>query len=96
MDKQRTPAATLTRAREIALKNGLHYVYTGNVHDAAGSSTYCASCGTRLIERDWYELGEWRLDARGRCLQCGSQLAGVFDGAPGTWGARRLPVRIAV
>jgi len=96
MDKSRTPAATLTRAREIALKNGLHYVYTGNVHDTAGSSTYCASCRARVIERDWYELGEWRLDGRGRCLQCGSQLPGVFQGAPGTWGARRLPVRIAV
>jgi pyruvate formate lyase activating enzyme len=96
MDKSRTPAATLTRAREIALKNGLRYVYTGNVHDSGGSSTYCASCGTRVIERDWYELGEWRLDKQGRCSQCGSTLPGVFDSAPGTWGARRLPVRIAV
>ncbi|HKS54024.1 MAG TPA: AmmeMemoRadiSam system radical SAM enzyme [Steroidobacteraceae bacterium] len=96
MDKSHTPAATLTRAREIALKNGLHYVYTGNVHDSAGSSTYCASCGSRVIERDWYELGEWRLDEQGRCLQCAGQLPGVFNGAPGTWGARRLPVRIAV
>jgi pyruvate formate lyase activating enzyme len=95
MDKSRTPAATLTRAREIALQNGLHYVYTGNVHDTAGSSTYCASCSSRVIERDWYELGEWRLDEQGRCLQCGAQLPGVFAGAPGTWGARRLPVRIA-
>jgi pyruvate formate lyase activating enzyme len=96
MDKSRTPAATLTRAREIALQSGLHYVYTGNVHDTAGSSTYCASCSSRVIERDWYELGEWRLDGQGRCLQCGAQLPGVFAGAPGTWGARRLPVRIAV
>jgi pyruvate formate lyase activating enzyme len=96
MDKSRTPAATLSRAREIALRNGLRYVYTGNVHDTAGSSTYCAGCGSRVIERDWYELGEWRLDARGRCLQCAAQLPGVFDGAPGRWGARRLPVRIAV
>jgi pyruvate formate lyase activating enzyme len=95
MDKSRTPAATLTRAREIALQNGLHYVYTGNVHDTAGSSTYCASCSSRVIERDWYELGGWRLDEQGRCLQCGAQLPGVFAGAPGTWGARRLPVRIA-
>jgi pyruvate formate lyase activating enzyme len=95
MDKQRTPAATLTRAREIALKNGLRYVYTGNVHDPSGSSTYCAGCGIRLIERDWYELGEWRLDEQGRCLQCAARLPGVFNGAPGTWGARRLPVRIA-
>ncbi|HEY5810901.1 MAG TPA: AmmeMemoRadiSam system radical SAM enzyme [Povalibacter sp.] len=95
LDKPRTPAATLTLARDIALKNGLRYVYTGNVHDTAGSSTYCHGCGARVIERDWYELGEWRLDATGHCASCGVQLPGVFDGAPGSWGARRLPVRLA-
>ena len=73
LDKPRTPAATLTRARDIAMKNGLRYVYTGNVHDPAGSSTYCHGCGTRVIERDWYELGEWQLDAHGRCLKCDAQ-----------------------
>jgi pyruvate formate lyase activating enzyme len=95
MDKPRTPAATLTRARAIALKNGLHYVYTGNVHDPAGSSTYCHACKVRVIERDWYELGEWRLDDSGHCLACGATIPGVFSGAPGAWGARRLPVRLA-
>jgi pyruvate formate lyase activating enzyme len=95
LDKSKTPAATLTRAREIAIRNGLHYVYTGNVHDPSGSSTYCSHCGTRVIERDWYELGEWRLDAQGRCLKCETRIPGVFDGKPGTWGARRLPVRLA-
>lgn len=63
MDKAHTPPATLTRARNIARANGLRYVYTGNVHDPAGSSTYCVGCGKRVIERDWYELGEWQLDA---------------------------------
>jgi pyruvate formate lyase activating enzyme len=95
LDKQHTPAGTLVRARNIALANGLRHVYTGNVHDSAGASTYCAGCHRRVIERDWYELGEWRLDARGRCLYCGTQLPGVFDGAPGTWGAKRMPVRLA-
>ena len=95
MDKPRTPATTLTRARAIALKNGLHYVYTGNVHDPAGSSTYCHACKARVIERDWYELGEWRLDDSGHCLACGATIPGVFSGAPGAWGARRLPVRLA-
>jgi len=95
LDKSRTPAATLTRARNIAIRNGLHYVYTGNVHDANGSSTYCHKCGTRVIERDWYELGEWRLDASGCCNTCGTQIPGVFQGPPGTWGAKRLPVRLA-
>jgi pyruvate formate lyase activating enzyme len=94
MDKSRTPAATLTRARSIAMKNGLRYVYTGNVHDSEGSSTYCHGCGVRVIERDWYELGEWRLSERGACLNCGTQVPGVFRGKPGTWGARRMAVRL--
>jgi pyruvate formate lyase activating enzyme len=84
-----TPAATLHRAREQALKAGLHHVYTGNVYDAAGQSTYCAGCGRRLIERDWYHLGEWNVDARGACRFCGHPLAGHFAPEPGTWGARR-------
>ncbi|GFE89127.1 AmmeMemoRadiSam system radical SAM enzyme [Steroidobacter agaridevorans] len=95
MDKAHTPPATLTRARNIARANGLHYVYTGNVHDSAGSSTYCVGCGKRVIERDWYELGEWQLDAAGKCLHCGTRLPGVFDGAAGNWGAKRMPVRLA-
>jgi pyruvate formate lyase activating enzyme len=95
-DKERTPIATLTRARSIAMKNGLRYVYTGNVHDTAGSSTDCHGCGTRVIERDWYALGEWRLDAQGACPECHTRIPGVFSHAPGNWGAHRLPVRLAM
>lgn len=77
-----TPAATLTRARAIAMSKGLHYVYTGNVHDPAGSSTWCPSCGQVLIERDWYQLGARNLtaDARGNacCNACGTAVPGVF------------------
>jgi pyruvate formate lyase activating enzyme len=91
-----TPPATLARARERALANGLRHVYTGNVHDVTGSSTYCAGCGARLVERDWFEIGAYRLDADGRCLQCGSRLPGVFAAGAGTWGARRVPVRLDV
>ncbi len=94
MDISHTPQNTLTRAREIALKTGLHYVYTGNVHDPAGSSTYCPNCSTLLIERDWYELGKWALDNSGHCKNCGEQIPGRFKGEPGNWGARRMPVRI--
>ena len=93
-DRPDTPAATLTRAREIALANGLRYVYTGNVHDPAGQSTYCHACGALLVERDWYELGAWNLED-GRCASCGEPCAGVFEERPGTWGSRRLPVRLA-
>jgi pyruvate formate lyase activating enzyme len=95
LDKERTPPATLTRAREIALGNGLRYVYTGNVHDVAGGTTKCSQCGERLIVRDWYVLKEWRLDSAGNCLNCGAACPGVFDGPPGHWGARRRPVRLA-
>ncbi len=89
-----TPPDTLRRARSIALRNGLHFVYTGNVHDAEGASTYCPRCAQRVIERDWYELGEWALDAQGACAQCGNQIPGVFAEQPGAWGARRLGVRL--
>jgi len=95
LDKPRTPPATLTRARRIALANGLHFVYVGNVHDRAGGSTYCATCGTRVIERDWYQLGAWRLTPSGACQSCGNQIPGVFTGPPGDWGARRMGVRLA-
>lgn len=95
LDKTATPASTLTRAREIAFGNGIHYAYTGNVHDQEGSSTYCHQCRQLLIERDWYELGQWQLDSHGRCNNCGTPLAGHFDELPGSWGARRIPVRIS-
>ena len=63
--------------------------------DSAGGSTYCAGCGERVIERDWYRLGDYRLTADGRCEACGIAIPGVFAGRPGAWGRRRLPVRLA-
>jgi len=92
LDLPPTPPATLTRAREIALQNGLHYVYTGNVHDHAGSSTYCPGCKQLLIGRDWYVLSEWNLTETGDCRFCGTRIPGVFAGPPGRWGAKRVPV----
>jgi pyruvate formate lyase activating enzyme len=95
LDHPPTPPATLARARAIGLANGLHYVYTGNVHDEAGGTTFCHACGEPLIGRDWYELTAWNLDAAGRCGNCGTPCAGRFEPRPGAWGARRLPVRLA-
>jgi pyruvate formate lyase activating enzyme len=94
-DVSPTPAATLTRAREIAHNNGVHYAYTGNVHDSRGGSTWCPGCGELLIERDWYQLGAWNLTRDACCRFCGTRIAGHFDPSPGTWGAKRLPVRMA-
>lgn len=91
-----TPPATLTRAREHGLRNGLHYVYTGNVHDDVGASTWCPTCGALLMERDWYELGRWGLTDDGRCRRCDTAIPGRFDGPPGSWGRRRVPVRLDV
>ena len=94
---QNTPLQTLTRSRDIALKNGLRYVYTGNVRDFKGSSTYCHACGEILIGRDGYQLSTWNMaveNERASCGSCGTPVAGVFDSAPGQWGARRLPIRV--
>ena len=93
-DRPPTPPEALSRARRVALENGVRYAYTGNVVDPKGGSTYCHECGQLLIGRDWYQLTAWNLDDGGKCLECGTQCAGRFDGPPGTWGARRLPVRI--
>jgi pyruvate formate lyase activating enzyme len=93
-DRPATPAATLTRARRIAIDNGLRYAYTGNVHDEQGGGTYCHACGRLLIGRDWYELKTWDLTGEGRCSGCGEPCAGIFEPQPGRWGAKRMPVRI--
>src|SRR5207248_933397 len=85
LDKPPTPPRTLTRAREIGLRNGLRYVYTGNVHDESGGTTYCGSCGEPLIGRDWYRLTRWAI-ADGRCEGCGAAVPGVFEPRPGRWG----------
>jgi pyruvate formate lyase activating enzyme len=95
LDRPRTPGSTLTRARQIALKNGVRYAYTGNIHDREGDSTYCHACGKLLIGRDWYVLTAWNLSEDGRCRFCRTQCEGVFDPRPGNWGARRQPVHLA-
>ena len=94
-DLPATPAATLTRAREIAQLAGLNYVYTGNVHDARGGATYCPSCEKAVVERDWYRIGAYELDDTGACRSCGTQLPGRFGKFGRPFGPRRIPVRIA-
>ena len=89
-----TPPATLVRARDMALKAGLHFVYTGNVHHAEGDTTFCAACHVPLIERDWYQIKRYRLTPEGRCPDCGTALAGRFDAASGHFGRRRMPITI--
>jgi len=94
MDVPPTPKASLIRAREIAMNNGVRYAFTGNVHNEAGDSTFCHQCGEKLIGRDWYELTDWKLTADGKCGSCGTACAGIFEARPGDWGSRRQPIRL--
>ncbi len=94
-DRPPTPLRTLLRARRIAQEAGMRFVYTGNVHHEETGSTFCPGCGARLIGRDWYRITAWGLDETGRCRACGTSLPGRFQGPPGRWGRRRLPVRLA-
>ncbi|MDH4134514.1 MAG: AmmeMemoRadiSam system radical SAM enzyme [Gammaproteobacteria bacterium] len=89
-----TPASTLTHARRIAMQNGLRYVYTGNVHDTDGGTTYCPSCHTPLIVRDWYRIGVYRLTDDGHCPKCDAKVVGHFEHFSITqqFGNRRQPI----
>ncbi|MEI7750973.1 MAG: AmmeMemoRadiSam system radical SAM enzyme [Candidatus Omnitrophota bacterium] len=94
LDIPPTPVSTLRKAREIALASGIRYCYTGNAEDPEGETTFCHSCGKKLIGRNWYELTEWNLKENGSCKFCGTMCAGVFEPSPGNWGSKRFPVRL--
>jgi pyruvate formate lyase activating enzyme len=91
-----TPASTLTRAREIGLRAGLRYVYTGNVHDTEGGTTHCPGCRAPLIVRDWYRIDDHRVTPDGRCPDCDTAIAGRFDAftLAQQFGSRRIPVAL--
>jgi pyruvate formate lyase activating enzyme len=92
MDVPATPTKTLLKAREIAMAQGLRFVYTGNVHNTEGDSTYCPSCQQPVIERDWYEVTGWAMQ-NGCCSSCGTIIPGRFDAQAGNWGRKRLQIR---
>jgi pyruvate formate lyase activating enzyme len=93
-DRPRTPARTLTRARELARAAGLHHVYTGNVHDREGGTTFCPSCGAKVIERDWFAIRAVRMKGAA-CAACGTTIAGRFADEPaGPTSGIRVPLGI--
>ena len=94
-DVPATPGATLTRAREIALRAGLRHVYTGNVHDETGGTTHCFSCGAPVIVRDWHHIRAYQLDDAGACRRCGAVLPGRYAKYGRPFGPRRIPIRLA-
>jgi pyruvate formate lyase activating enzyme len=89
-----TPATTLTRARSIAVRNGIRYAYVGNVFSPGESSTYCHECGATLIGREWFDVTVWNLTVDGRCRVCDTRCSGVFQGAPPSTNGRFMPVQI--
>jgi pyruvate formate lyase activating enzyme len=96
LDRPPTPPATLTRARRIAMRNGVRYAYTGNVRDVEGGTTVCHQCNKVVIGRDGYALTEWNVIEGGHCRFCDAPCHGVFEDSPGWWGARRLPISLPV
>ncbi len=94
LDTPPTPPQTLTRARQIAMKAGLDHVYLGNVHDAAGDTTFCPKCREPLIVRDWYQIERHAMAQGGFCPGCGTAVPGRFEGGIGNFGRRRIPVAI--
>ena len=95
-DLPRTPSRTLARARAIAQEEGLHYVYTGNIEDPDGQTTYCPNCKSPVIRRDRYTIDSYDLDAEGRCRVCGTQIPGRFGGSSVVDHSFRLPHRVAI
>jgi pyruvate formate lyase activating enzyme len=93
MNRPPTPASTLQRARKQALEKGLKHVYTGNVVDPSNQATFCPACGETVIERDWYELGEFRIK-NGCCMKCQTPIAGRFNEYAGSWGRKRMRVKV--
>ena len=94
-DLPSTPPETLTRARSIGLSAGLQYVYTGNVHDTEGGTTFCPHCHSALIVRDWHLIERYDLTDSGCCAQCGTAIAGRFGKFSSQFGRRRIPLHIA-
>jgi len=74
-----TPVATLTRCREIALNEGVHFVYVGNVPMHPGENTYCHRCHTELIRRIGYRIAANRIEQDGRCPKCGAVIPGIWS-----------------
>ena len=75
-DRPPTPSSTIARARRIGENAGLSFIYSGNLPGDPGENTYCADCGSLLIERTGFTIYS-NLVAEGKCSFCGGKIAGV-------------------
>jgi len=90
-----TPAATLARARKIALEHGLRYVYTGNVHDRKAARPIARAAAATVIRARLVPHPRLQSHEDGRCKECGAAIAGRFGQFKKPFGPRRIPVRLA-
>jgi len=72
-----TPAAALDRAREVALSEGLQFVYIGNILRPDGEDTFCPGCRKPLVERRGFQILQNRI-REGRCPDCGAKIYGIW------------------
>ncbi len=81
-DPDNTTPEMLVSAADIGLRNGLRYVYAGNLPGRVGDleHTRCHQCRALLVERYGYFIKDYRLTAAGACPDCGTRI-------PGRWGA---------
>jgi len=78
MDREPTPVATLRKARNIGLEEGLRFVYEGNIPGEGGENSYCPACSTEMISRFGLSIRRNSL-IDGRCGKCGEQIEGVWN-----------------
>lgn len=77
-NKEKTSAKTLFKARQIALDEGLNYVYCGNIINKETSTTYCKNCNKPIIERDGFKTTKVNLDSENKCIFCKTKCDGIF------------------
>lgn len=94
LDAPATRPEALIHARRIAMDAGLHYVYTGNLHNPEGDTTFCPQCKTALVVRDRYHIEHYQLGTQGQCPHCQFILAGRYDRHRGHFGRNRIPIAI--
>lgn len=91
-DTPATPPGHAGSGQNIALREGLTYVYTGNVHNQEGDTTFCPGCRSPLIVRDWYRIEQYRLNEEGHCPDCGAAVAGRFAATSGHLAENGFPL----
>jgi pyruvate formate lyase activating enzyme len=74
MDRPPTPVSTLERARELARRLGIHYVYIGNVPGHRWENTYCNNCEKLLIQRYGFSILNYAITEGKRCPSCGTEI----------------------